>query len=696
MQLRIFSYFLLAILLTSCNHTPPPAPHGPLPSERQLAWHDLEYYAFIHFNMNTFTNMEWGMGDEKPESFNPTELDTRQWARVIKEAGMKGIIITAKHHDGFCLWPSAYTEHSVKNSPWRDGKGDLLKELSEACREYDLKFGVYLSPWDRNHADYGKPEYLDYFRNQLRELLTSYGEVFEVWFDGANGGTGYYGGANENRKIDNRTYYEWPTVFEIVRELQPMACIFSDGGPDVRWVGNEEGWARPTNWSLLKRDDFAPGIAENLEHLRAGQEDGTHWLPAEVDVSIRPGWYYHPYEDHKVKTLPQLLDIYYHSVGRNASLLLNFPVDTRGLIHETDVDAVMKLAEALKADFAVNLAAGQKITASQVRGNNRNFRPSNVTDNNPETYWTTDDGVTDATLTIEFKEPTTFNRLLVQEYIPLGQRVRKFRAEAMVDGQWQTLAEETTIGYKRILRLPTVTATQVRLHIEDAKACPVISNLQLFHAPKVLEAPLVRRNQHGEVTLIASDSGTEVYYTTDGSNPGASTEKYSGPVEFARKGTLMAVAIDPLSGDSSPVTRQEFDIPATNWKLMGEPGKNQRASAPFDGNPATALVINQTLPVDFAIDLGEVVTLKGFNYLPDQSRYSAGVIRNFEFSVSQDGRNFGQPVAAGEFGNIANSQVWQRITFDPVQARYIRLRAIEVVAGDGRAGIAGFDLITGE
>lgn len=685
---------LIALLFISCESTLPPAPYGPLPSERQLTWHELEYYAFVHFSMNTFTNMEWGMGDEKPEWFNPTELDTRQWAKVAKDAGMKGIIITAKHHDGFCLWPSAYTEHSVKNSPWRDGKGDVLRELADACNEYGLKFGVYLSPWDRNHADYGKPEYLDYFRNQLRELLTNYGDVFEVWFDGANGGTGYYGGANENRKIDNRTYYEWDIVFEIVRELQPMACIFSDGGPDVRWVGNEEGWARPTNWSLLKRDDFAPGIAENLEHLRAGQEDGTHWLPAEVDVSIRPGWYYHPYEDHKVKTLPQLLDIYYHSVGRNASLLLNFPVDTRGLIHENDVEAVLKLAEALKADFAVDLAKGQKITATNVRGNSGRFSAKKLNDGKKDTYWTTDDGVTQATLTLEFNQPTTINRLLLQEYIPLGQRVKKFRVECVNDGNWKTLAEKTTIGYKRILRLPDVTTRRLRIIIEDSKAAPVISNLQVFNAPKVLESPVIRRNQAGELTLTAFDEGVDLFFTTDGTTPDSTSEKYSTPFMFARKGIISAVAVDPLTGNAGPVTRQEFDIPAVNWQLLGEPGKNQRAGNMFDGNPYSSLVINQTLPVDFIIDINDTVNLSGFNYLPDQSRYSQGVIRHYELSVSLDGKNFGQPVASGEFGNIANSPIWQRITFDKVPARFVRFRAVSEASGQSRAGIAGFSILT--
>ena len=272
----------LSVLFSACNPTLAPEPFGAIPSKRQLEWHELEFYAFVHFNMNTFTNMEWGMGSEKPEWFNPTELDTRQWAKVFKEAGMKGVILTAKHHDGFCLWPSNYTEHSVKNSPWRDGKGDLVRELADACKEYGLKFGVYLSPWDRNHAEYGRPEYITYYRNQLRELLTNYGDIFEVWFDGANGGTGWYGGANEERRINRETYYDWENTFKIVRELQPSAVIFSDAGPDIRWVGNEQGWARPTNWSLLKREDFLPGVVEDIEHLRSGQEDGTHWLPVKI------------------------------------------------------------------------------------------------------------------------------------------------------------------------------------------------------------------------------------------------------------------------------------------------------------------------------------------------------------------------------------------------------------------------------
>jgi len=473
---------LILVLITGCRNTDPPEPVGPVPSKSQIAWHQMEFYAFVHFNMNTFTNMEWGYGDESPDLFNPAELDCRQWASVCKEAGMKGIILTAKHHDGFCLWPSQYTEHSVKNSPWKDGKGDVVKELSEACKEYGLKMGLYLSPWDRNHSDYGSPEYITYYRNQLRELLTNYGEIFEFWIDGANGGTGYYGGADENRKVNRKTYYDWPNTFKIVHELQPGAVIFSDAGPDIRWVGNEQGWANETNWCLLRRDEAWPGWP-GYKELRSGHENGTHWVPAEVDVSIRPGWYYHPSEDSQVKTLNRLLDIYYHSVGRNANLLLNFPVDNRGLIHERDVEQVSKLAEALKADFAIELAGGKKVTATNTRGNSRQYRASNVNDGNGETYWATENNITRASLVIDLEEPVEFNRFVIQEYIPFGQRIQEFTLEAMVENNWKLLASETTIGYKRILRLPTVKTSSVRLNIIRSKASPLISNIELYNAP---------------------------------------------------------------------------------------------------------------------------------------------------------------------------------------------------------------------
>lgn len=393
----------------------------------------------------------------------------------------------AKHHDGFCLWPTKTTEHSVKNSPWKDGKGDLVKDLSEACEEFGLKFGIYLSPWDRNDASYGTPEYVKHYHEQLRELLTNYGEVFEVWFDGANGGTGYYGGANEERKIDNKTYYEWDKVTEIVRELQPNAVIFSDGGPDIRWVGTEEGFANETNWSIMRRDEIYPGWPRYKE-LRSGHQDGTHWLPAEVNTSIRPGWYYHPREDHQVKSLARLVQTYYESIGRNGSFLLNLPVDTRGLVHETDEKQLLALKRQIDKDFANELAKGVTVTATDVRGNSSSYAAENVNDGDEHSYWATNDGVTKASLNFEFKEPTEVNRILLQEYIPLGQRVIKFSVEAEVDGTWQKIDEQTTIGNKRILRFNTVKASKLRVNFLESKGPLVINNIELYRAPNFLTA----------------------------------------------------------------------------------------------------------------------------------------------------------------------------------------------------------------
>ncbi|KYG79132.1 glycoside hydrolase family 29 [Roseivirga echinicomitans] len=429
--------------------------------------------------MNTFTDMEWGLGGESPSLFNPTELDTRQWARVAKEAGMKGIILTAKHHDGFSLWPSAYTEHSVKNSPWKNGEGDVIKELAAACKEYGLKMGLYLSPWDRNHADYGNPEYITYYRNQLRELLTNYGEVFELWVDGANGGDGYYGGANETRNVDRKTYYDWENTFALAKELQPDIVVFSDGGPDVRWVGNENGFADATNWAPLRRNEFAPGIGP-YQQLTSGHEDGTHWVPAECDVSIRPGWYYHESQDDKVKSLSELLDIYYKSVGRNGNLLLNLPVDRRGLVHENDVKALMELRKTLDESFAVNLAKGAKAVASNTRG--YDYLSSNILDEYNDSYWATEDEVTESELVINFSKETTFNRLVLQEYIPLGQRIKAFKVEVKEEDGYKEIANETTIGYKRILRLPQVTTSQLKITFTDAKGSPTISNVEVYLA----------------------------------------------------------------------------------------------------------------------------------------------------------------------------------------------------------------------
>ena len=437
-----------------------PKPCGPVPTENQLRWQDMEMYAFIHYSLNTYTDQEWGFGNEDPKLFNPADLDCQQWARVCKQAGMRGIIFTAKHHCGFCMWPSAYTEYSVKNSPWKQGKGDVVRELAEACREEGLKFAVYLSPWDRNHPEYGRQAYVDYFRNQLRELLTNYGDIFEVWFDGANGGDGWYGGTNETRKIDRTTYYQWPETYKMIRQLQPKCLIWNDGSDrgDLRWVGTEAGNVGETNWSLLNGDGEV-----TWSMLHHGLEDGDSWVPGETNTSIRPGWFYHDTENEHVKSLTKLMDTYYKSVGRNSTLLLNFPIAPNGRIHPNDSLRGIAFKKMIDEVFKDNLCKKAKINTQG-----------------------------DMTL-IEFRKPMRFNRFLVEEDIRYGQRVKKFLLEAWVDRQWHPLKDElsengdglTTIGHRRIICFPTIKATKLRFTITDAKCEPIIKKLGVYLAPEL-------------------------------------------------------------------------------------------------------------------------------------------------------------------------------------------------------------------
>jgi alpha-L-fucosidase len=680
----------ICAICLSCNRIEPPEPFGPVPSENQMRWQEMEYYAFVHFSLNTYTDQGWGYGNEDVSLFNPTELDCRQWARICKEAGMKGIILTAKHHCGFCLWPSEYTAYSVKNAPWRDGKGDVVRELADACKEYGLKMGIYLSPWDRNHTGYGEPEYIIYFRNQLTELLTRYGPIFEVWFDGANGGSGWYGGADETRTIDRTTYYDWSNTYKLIRQLQPDIVIWNDGGDrgDLRWVGTEAGVVGETNWSLLN----ATGEVE-WGMLHYGLETGDSWVPAEVNTSIRPEWFYHPGEDAMVKSVPQLMETYYHSIGRNGTLLLNFPIMPNGLIHENDEKAVLGFARAVREAFAVNLAGNGKAKASNVRGNSKKFGAAMAIDGDTGTYWATDDDVTNASWTVDFGNPTTFNRFLVQEYIRLGQRVKSFTIEALVDGEWKELANATTIGYKRILRFPSVEATQLRLNITDSKSCPVISNIGVYNAPQIMDPPSIIRNQSGEIIITPADVESEVYYTLDGSTPTVGSKKYTGPVPTVGKLEVGAIAFDPYRGKSSLVSREAFDLPRKDWKILGT--DDERASAIIDGNPSSAWyqAEGKIMPVDLVIDLGMEQNLCGFRYLPDQILWNPGIITHYQFFVSGDNKNW---ILAdqGEFSNIRNNLVWQTEIFDSVQARYIKFRALGNTQGNNRTGYAEVDVIT--
>jgi alpha-L-fucosidase len=454
----------------------PPQPYGAVPSARQMLWHDMAYHAFIHFGPNTFTDIEWGHGDESPDVFYPTELDCRQWARVLKDAGMEGAVITAKHHDGFCLWPSEYSTHTVRESGWRDGKGDILKDLSEACGEVGIKFGVYISPWDRNHPTYFTDEYNTVFKRMLEEVLTNYGEVYYVFFDGA-----FSVGPDGKRQE-----YDWEGFNGVVRRCQPNAVIFSDAGPDVRWIGNERGYAAETNWCTVREGAFYPGIPHVNDQLQTGHEDGNLWIPAEVNTSIRPGWFYHAQEDDKVKPLSLLVDNWYHSVGMNGNFLLNLPPDGRGLIHENDVRRLTELKAYLDEAFSVNLAEKASAEATDSRG--RSFRPGFAIDADPDTYWAANDDVLNASLVIEFGEPVELNVVLLQEYIRLGQRVKSFSIEARIEKAFVQVAEGVTIGNRRIVRFEPIETPRIRITFE-AKACPLISNIEAYRVPDLIEKP---------------------------------------------------------------------------------------------------------------------------------------------------------------------------------------------------------------
>ena len=477
-----------AVLASAAGKTAPPAPYGAVPSGPQLAWHGMAFTAFLHFTVNTFTDKEWGYGDEDPNIFQPARFNASAIAMALKSAGAQGFILTCKHHDGFCLWPTKTTDHSIRHSSWRGGEGDVVGDLADAARRFDLRFGVYLSPWDRNNPHYGTPRYIEIYRQQLTELLTQYGPIFEVWHDGANGGDGYYGGAREKRTIDKRTYYDWPKTWELVRSLQPQAVIFSDVGPDIRWVGNERGIAGDPCWATYDPvgadgGPASPGDVRERESP-AGTRHGSHWLPAECDVSIRPGWFWHENENSRVKTPAQLIDLFYKSVGRGANLLLNVPPNRDGLLGQEDVRSLQGFSSHVGATFSVDLAAKARASASNVRGKDPEYGPANLVDGRPHTSWATDDGVLAADATLDFRRPATFSVIAVKEDIRYGQRVDAFAVDRWNNGKWDQLAAATSIGPRRFIRLDkAVTASRLRLRVTQASASPVLSQLSVFAEP---------------------------------------------------------------------------------------------------------------------------------------------------------------------------------------------------------------------
>jgi alpha-L-fucosidase len=483
MMNKFLTLIVCLFAINSFSQQTIPQPYGAVPTQDQINWHKMEMYNFLHFTTNTFTDKEWGYGDEKESVFNPTDFNADQIISTLYKSGFKGVILTCKHHDGFCLWPSKFTEHSVKNSIWKNGKGDVVREISNACKRHGMKFGIYLSPWDRNSAMYGKPEYITYYRNQLEELLTNYGDIFEVWLDGANGGDGFYGGAKEKREIDRTIYYQWESTWAIIRKLQPKAIIFSDLGPDSRWVGNEEGYANDSCWAPytpIGRNGEIPGIGATQYQIgETGTKGGNTWMPAEVDVSIRPGWFYHAKEDTKQRDLKE---IYFKSVGNGGCFNLNVPPDRKGQIQANDIKALDKFSKFLKESFTVNYLAGKKVkvTATETRGNAKKFKAKNVLDKNFDSYWATNDQTKMSTLTFELPKESRVNCMEIQEYIPLGQRIESFTIEIMQNGNWVEVFKGSTIGYKKLARFKDVRTNLLRIKFMKSLACPIISKVALY------------------------------------------------------------------------------------------------------------------------------------------------------------------------------------------------------------------------
>ena len=602
---------LAAGLMSACSPAVK-APEAvlPIPEPKQVEWQKMETYAFVHFGLNTFNDREWGYGDTDPKVFNPTKLDCEQWAQTFVKAGLKGVILTAKHHDGFCLWPTELTEYCIRNTPYKDGKGDIVGDLAKACKKYGLKFAVYLSPWDRNRADYASPEYVNYFHTQLRELMSNYGEVFEVWFDGANGGDGWYGGAKDSRTIDRKNYYNYPKIYEILDELQPQAIVFSDGGPGCRWVGNENGFAGATNWSFLRKGEVYPGYSKYRE-LQYGHADGNQWTAAECDVSIRPGWFYHPEQDDQVKSVGHLVDLYYRSVGHNATLLLNFPVDRDGLVHPVDSTHAVQFYQEIQKQLANDLLKGVTPEVTAERGGE--FTAEAMTDGKYDTYWATPDGVVAADVVFPLKGAQKVNRMMIQEYIKLGQRVKSFVVEYAKGGEWLPVKlneETTTVGYKRLLRFETVETDKLRVRFLDARGPLTINNV-------------------------------EAYYTDSTVGFEASSNELPKGLAFT------AVGMDE----------------AEAGKLMDRDAKT------------SAVVEDNSL----VFDLGSAKTIRAFHYLPEQSEYNEGLIKNYEISVGTDANHISQMVKAGEFSNIQNNPILQSVFFTPVEARYVKIKAVKMV-----------------
>jgi alpha-L-fucosidase len=666
-----------------------PKPYGPLPSPRQQAWHDLDTYGFLHFSINTFTDREWGLGDEDPALFNPTDFSADQIVRSCKAGGLRQLILTAKHHDGFCLWPSRYTEQSIAKSPYKDGHGDIVGEIAAACARHGLKFGVYVSPWDRNNSEYGRPGYVDVYHGQLRELLSQYGKLHEVWFDGANGGDGFYGGARETRKIDATTYYQWDVIRAMVRELQPDAVMFADAHMDVRWVGNEEGVAGDPCWPTMDEQPYTP------ERGNSGVRRGDIWNPAEVDVSIRPGWFWHPDENDQVRSPANLMKLYFESAGRGANLLLNVPPDRRGRIFEADAQALKTFRDVLDKTLSRGLAKGATVTASSMFS--PAFAPANVL-SGAKLWAARENDRSGAWIALTLPKAVTFNLVRLREALEYGVRIDEFAFDVWQDGAWRTLAQHRCLGPRRLIRLDVpVTASRARLRIIKAAASPILSEFGLYLLPDLVEEPSIDRDAQGIVTLRSDSRGVATFYTLDGSPPNSASRRYTAPFVLPAGGTVRALAIRTEGGAQSAVVSRDFDVAPKDWRVLsatGDKPDNLVKGGAFLGR-ANALV-------NIVVDLGQAYDLKGFTLTPLMDRTMSittaaqiGPPASFTAWVSADGHTWGEPAGQGEFANFAANRSAQVIRFDaPHLGRYLRLDLPRAVQDKAIIGIGGIGILS--
>ncbi|QXV64703.1 alpha-L-fucosidase [Mucilaginibacter sp. 21P] len=684
--LIITSFLFIPVILFAQSA---PKPYGRLPSERQLHWQETEMYSIIHFSMATFSDKEWGYGDEPLSSFAPSHFDASKILATVKAAGIKGIVVVAKHHDGFCLWPTKTTSHNISNTPYKNGKGDIVKEYQLACKKLGLKMGIYCSPWDRNNQLYGDRKYVtEVYRKQLTELYLNYGDLFMSWHDGANGGDGFYGGARSQRKIDKSNYYGWDSTFRITRKLQSGAAIFGDAGPDVRWIGNEEGVAGEPCWETftphaVEGDNPTNGNVKYWESVN-GTRDGKYWIPAECDVPLRPGWFYHQSEDGQSKTPYQLVKLYYESVGRGACLDLGLSPDKSGLLTMEDTKNLKDFGAIIRSTFAVNLAKQAKFTASDVRGKNAGlFGPQHLTDPDRYSYWATNDNVAHPQLMIDLKRPEVFNVIRLRENIKLGQRIDSVRIDAFIDNNWVKIAGVTSIGANRLIRLKTnILAQKIRLSV-FAPVCIALSDFGLFKEPDHLSPPIIRKTKDGKIEITTDAPVRALRYTIDGKSPGILSKVYNGPFSLVDGGTVKALSFSN-SQKQSAVAVTTFDQDKNGWSVSSSlPSIPEALNRAIDDNEQTFWFDEKNEQEsdirEIIVDMGKPKLITAFTYLPRQDKKPEGIINSYEFYTSDDGKTWSAN-SIGEFANIISNPIKQVVSLGkPITARYFKLAAKRII-----------------